>query len=387
MVEGVTELVCHPGLGDDALTADYDWGYGWDRETAALCDERVKEALQERSIHLAPFAALEVPSGRLQRMHSFRAGFLSRLSLPLSSVWLLSEIAEAKGRQGLFTGLAPQVLDSLRETALVQSVESSNRIEGVTVAPERLRPLVLGEASPRDRSEEEIRGYRRALDLIHSSARELAITPALLQRFHGLLEEGAGDAGEWKRREQRDRGASAWGSAGDPLPSGTRGCGSGSRRRALPLLSRRDRPGASAASSRGRRARVRFPLHPSFPGWERSRVPAPDAPRALPTRIRGGPLHQPGALGRRHPVRLLRRPPPQLRRMARVAGTTSCRGPTTFSLSCGAPIASSNGRRKDIPLPTLRSIYRQARLALEVSHAFRPSLTHRRRRQVRRDGS
>ncbi|HYN21373.1 MAG TPA: ChbG/HpnK family deacetylase [Thermoanaerobaculia bacterium] len=57
--EGVTELVCHPGLDDDALSADYDWGYGWDRETAALCDERVKDALQERSIHLAPFAALE----------------------------------------------------------------------------------------------------------------------------------------------------------------------------------------------------------------------------------------------------------------------------------------------------------------------------------------
>lgn len=58
-VEGVTELVCHPGLQDDALSAEYDWGYRWDRETAALCDERVKEALRERSIHLVPFAALE----------------------------------------------------------------------------------------------------------------------------------------------------------------------------------------------------------------------------------------------------------------------------------------------------------------------------------------
>lgn len=132
-------------------------------------------------------------------MHSFRAGFLSRLSLPLSSVWLLSEIAEAKGRQSRFAGLSPQVLDSLRETALVQSVESSNRIEGVTVAPDRLRPLVFGEARPRDRSEEEIRGYRRALDLIYSSSHELAINPALLQHLHGLLEDGAGDAGQWKR--------------------------------------------------------------------------------------------------------------------------------------------------------------------------------------------
>jgi Fic family protein len=132
-------------------------------------------------------------------MHSFRNGLLARLSLPLGSVWLMTDISEAKGRQHLFLRQAPQVLSSLRATALVQSVESSNRIEGVTVTPARLEPLVLGDAQPRDRSEEEIRGYRRALDLIHASAGDLPITPALLQRFHALLQEGAGDAGQWKR--------------------------------------------------------------------------------------------------------------------------------------------------------------------------------------------
>ena len=35
---------------------------------------------------------------------------------------------------------APQLLKALREMALIQSVESSNRIEGVMVAPERLVP-------------------------------------------------------------------------------------------------------------------------------------------------------------------------------------------------------------------------------------------------------
>jgi len=48
--------------------------------------------------------------------------------------------------------------------ALLQSVESSNRIEGVTVAPDRLRPLVLGHARPKDRSEQEIAGYGNALN-------------------------------------------------------------------------------------------------------------------------------------------------------------------------------------------------------------------------------
>ncbi len=57
-VEGTTELVCHPGIDDSALTAEYDWGYGWDRETEALCDGRVKEALHAQGIHLSPFTHL-----------------------------------------------------------------------------------------------------------------------------------------------------------------------------------------------------------------------------------------------------------------------------------------------------------------------------------------
>jgi Fic family protein len=132
-------------------------------------------------------------------MMSFRSNYLSDRTLPLSVVWLLTDIAEAKGRQDLYTRQAPQLLEVLRETAMVQSVESSNRIEGVTVAPDRLRPLVLENAKPRSRSEEEIRGYRRALDLIHTSARDLEITPELLQRLHGLIQEGSGDAGQWKQ--------------------------------------------------------------------------------------------------------------------------------------------------------------------------------------------
>jgi Fic family protein len=111
----------------------------------------------------------------------------------------MTDIAEAKGRQDLYTRQTPQVLKALREMALVQSVESSNRIEGVTVTPARLRPLVFGNAPPQDRSEEEIQGYRRALDLIHTAAHDLSVTPALLQRLHHIIQEGAGDAGQWKR--------------------------------------------------------------------------------------------------------------------------------------------------------------------------------------------
>lgn len=54
----VSELVCHPGLGDAALAGEYAWGYAWDAETAALCDPRVPDLLRESEIELTSFSRL-----------------------------------------------------------------------------------------------------------------------------------------------------------------------------------------------------------------------------------------------------------------------------------------------------------------------------------------
>ena len=132
-------------------------------------------------------------------MNSFRNHRLRDFLVPMSTNWLLNDLAEAKGKQELYTRQSSQVLKALREMALVQSVESSNRIEGVTVAPERLRPLVLGHARPCDRSEQEIAGYRSALNLVHAKADNLQITPGLMRRLHKLCQEGSGDAGQFKK--------------------------------------------------------------------------------------------------------------------------------------------------------------------------------------------
>ena len=49
-VDGVTELVTHPGAGVPRFYTH--WGYDWDGETAALCDPRVRAAIHERHIKL-----------------------------------------------------------------------------------------------------------------------------------------------------------------------------------------------------------------------------------------------------------------------------------------------------------------------------------------------
>ncbi len=132
-------------------------------------------------------------------MNSFRGNRLRDHQLPMSTAWLLNDIAESRGRQDLFSRQSPQVLKALRDAAVIQSAESSNRIEGVTVGRERLHALVLGRSNPRDRSEQEVQGYRRALDEIHSGYADLPITPDTLLRLHALCQSASGDAGQFKR--------------------------------------------------------------------------------------------------------------------------------------------------------------------------------------------
>jgi len=121
--------------------------------------------------------------------------------VPVSTAWLLGACMEAKGRQELWTRQKPEVLKTLREQAMIHSVESSNRIEGVSVKQTRLRPLILGKARPLDRPEEEIAGYRRALDWIFTRKRPVKIRPETILYLHSLAQGGSSsDAGRLKSK-------------------------------------------------------------------------------------------------------------------------------------------------------------------------------------------
>src|SRR5947199_4187604 len=91
-------------------------------------------------------------------------------TVPATTSWYLADLGEARGKQELFTHQSPQRLKVLREHALIESAVSSNRIEGVEVDPARVQTLVFGKPHLRDRDEEEVRGYRDALKLIHERA-------------------------------------------------------------------------------------------------------------------------------------------------------------------------------------------------------------------------
>jgi Fic family protein len=122
-------------------------------------------------------------------------------TLPTRAAWYLSDLAEARGRQELFTRQSPQKLKNLREHALIESAVSSNRIEGVEVDKSRIGTLLFGKPSLRDRDEEEIRGYRDALKLIHDSGPQLPITEATIKKLHQLSRGNIWDAGQYKDKD------------------------------------------------------------------------------------------------------------------------------------------------------------------------------------------
>ena len=132
-------------------------------------------------------------------MHSLSAEYLARLRLTAEQAASMRAVGEFQGKQALYYQQAPEMLKTLRESAVIESTESSSRIEGVTVAPARLEPLMRRSVDPRNRSEQEIAGYRDALALIHESAREMALTANIVLQLHSTLYRYMADpGGRWK---------------------------------------------------------------------------------------------------------------------------------------------------------------------------------------------
>jgi len=122
-------------------------------------------------------------------------------SVPASTSWYLVDLGESRGKQELFTRQSPQRLKMLREHALIESAVSSNRIEGVEVDKSRIATIIFGKSLLRDRDEEEVRGYRQALTLIHKQGAELPASEETILRFHHLTRGEIWDAGKYKEKD------------------------------------------------------------------------------------------------------------------------------------------------------------------------------------------
>ena len=112
---------------------------------------------------------------------------LANTSYNVRIINLLTSIHEAKGRQEQYLSQEPEELQRLVEIAKVQSVESSNAIEGIRTSSTRIGQLVKEKTTPKNRDEEEIAGYRDALNLIHESFDVIPLKVNYILQLHRIL--------------------------------------------------------------------------------------------------------------------------------------------------------------------------------------------------------
>lgn len=135
-------------------------------------------------------------------MKSLDRSFLERQSVPLEFAGTLRLLGEYRGKQELYTRQTPQVLNTLKQVSIIQSTESSNRIEGILVEEKRLKPLLEKDATPRNRSEAEVVGYKNVLSRIHTAYESFSITPETILKIHrDMLSHTDLPAGRWKNRD------------------------------------------------------------------------------------------------------------------------------------------------------------------------------------------
>lgn len=135
-------------------------------------------------------------------MKTLRRFATGQVAIPPGTAWSLSDLGEFRGKQELYTRQSPQRLKALREHAMIESAVSSNRIEGVSIDPARVRDvLVAPKPLFRDRDEEEVRGYRDALAWVHAEAATIPVDEQTIKRLHAVTRGQIWDAGQYKEKD------------------------------------------------------------------------------------------------------------------------------------------------------------------------------------------
>ena len=100
-------------------------------------------------------------------MHKFDYSFLNNGLLPANLVNLTANIASLKTLAGVRKEEYVKVFTELESIAKIQSVKSSNAIEGIITSDERIAAIVNQNSAPLNHNEAEIAGYRDVLNEIH----------------------------------------------------------------------------------------------------------------------------------------------------------------------------------------------------------------------------
>ncbi len=125
-------------------------------------------------------------------MRRFDYSFLNNGLLPASLVNLTANISALKTMAGVRKEEYAKVFTELEAVAKVQSVKSSNAIEGIVTSDERIAAIVNQDSAPMNHNEAEIAGYRDALNEIHMGFNHIDFTQRDILRLHEMMMSIAG---------------------------------------------------------------------------------------------------------------------------------------------------------------------------------------------------
>ncbi len=132
-------------------------------------------------------------------MHTFDYGFLTTdISAELAGT--SNVLFDLRARNSLRMESDSSGYGKLRQAAIVESVRGSNAIEGIVTTSARLRGIVEGTVSPLTHGEQEILGYRKALDEIYAPGFAANLSEDYVLHLHRLLlQDTSSQAGCYKR--------------------------------------------------------------------------------------------------------------------------------------------------------------------------------------------
>ena len=125
-------------------------------------------------------------------MRNFDYSFLNNGLLPASLVNLTSNIAALKTMAGVRKDEYTQIFTELEAIARVQSIKSSNAMEGIVTSDERIAAIVNQNSAPLNHNEAEIAGYRDALNEIHLGYGHIDFRQHDILRLHEMMMSFAG---------------------------------------------------------------------------------------------------------------------------------------------------------------------------------------------------
>lgn len=136
-------------------------------------------------------------------MRVFDYSFLDNGLLPANIVNFTSNIAVLSTKAIAHKAEYKQVFTEMENIAKVQSVKSSNAIEGIITSDDRIAAIVNQNSAPLNHDEAEIAGYRDALNQVHLNYPHLSFNVDTILKLHNIMLSYAGTdfAGKFKTED------------------------------------------------------------------------------------------------------------------------------------------------------------------------------------------